>query len=208
MLSVTYTAALSGLEGYLVTVECSGQNNLPLLDIVGLPDMAVREARQRVKAACESCGIPFPDMELVVNLAPANRRKEGSAFDLAMLTAILQCGGIIPRDISMENYCFIGELSLSGHVREVCGVLNMTLSAYEAGKREIFVPVGNVAEAAAVEGMTVYGVPSIGALIDHDSIIEEGCHLAPGAIVKAENRIPAGMKVESGTVIENRQYPL
>ena len=153
MLSVTYTAALSGLEGYIVTVECSGQRNLPDLDIVGLPDMAVREARQRVKAAAESCGIPFPDMELVVNLAPANRRKEGSAFDLAMLTAILQCGGIIPRDISMENYCFIGELSLSGHVREVCGVLNMTLSAYEAGKREIFVPVGNVAEAAAVEGM-------------------------------------------------------
>ena len=182
MLSVTYTAALSGLEGYLVTVECSGQNNLPLLDIVGLPDMAVREARQRVKAACESCGIPFPEMELVVNLAPANRRKEGSAFDLAMLTAILQCGGIIPRDISMENYCFIGELSLSGHVREVCGVLNMTLSAYEAGKREIFVPVGNVAEAAAVEGMTVYGVPSIGALIDHLTGREKLTPVIPKAV--------------------------
>ena len=182
MLSVTYTAALSGLEGYLVTVECSGQNNLPLLDIVGLPDMAVREARQRVKAACESCGIPFPELELVGNLAPANRRKEGSAFDLAMLTAILQCGGIIPRDISMENYCFIGELSLSGHVREVCGVLNMTLSAYEAGKREIFVPVGNVAEAAAVEGMTVYGVPSIGALIDHLTGREKLTPVIPKAV--------------------------
>lgn len=182
MLSVTYTAALSGLEGYIVTVECSGQNNLPDLDIVGLPDMAVREARQRVKAAAESCGIPFPDMELVVNLAPANRRKEGSAFDVAMLTAILQCGGIIPREISMENYCFIGELSLSGHVREVCGVLNMTLSAYEAGKREIFVPVGNVAEAAAVEGMTVYGVPSIGALIDHLTGREKLTPVIPKAV--------------------------
>ena len=98
MLSVTYTAALSGLEGYLVTVECSGQRNLPNLDIVGLPDMAIREARQRVKAATESFGIPFPDMELVVNLAPANRRKEGSAFDLAMLTKS-ECVQIIGRQI-------------------------------------------------------------------------------------------------------------
>jgi len=167
MLSVTYSAALSGLEGYVVTVECSAQNNLPRLDIVGLPDMAIREAQHRMTAAAENSGIPFPEMEMVVNLAPADRRKEGSAFDLAMLTAILQCGGVIPHNISMEDKCFIGELSLSGHVRGVRGVLNMTLSAAEAGKRELFVPRENASEAAAVAGVTVYGVPSIGALVDH-----------------------------------------
>jgi len=167
MLSVTYCAGLNGLEGYIVTIECSAQNNIPDLEIVGLPDMAVREAKQRMCAAAENCGIPFPELEIVLNLAPADRKKEGSAFDLAMLTAILQCGGVIPRDVSMEEKCFIGELSLSGQVRSVRGVLNMALSAAEAGMKEIYVPTENVAEAAAVEGLTVYGVPSIGALVEH-----------------------------------------
>jgi len=167
MLSVTYCAGLSGLEGYIVTVECSAQTNLPALEIVGLPDMAVREAKQRMSAAAENCGIPFPELEIVLNLAPADRKKEGSAFDLAMLTAVLQCGGVIPHNVPMEEKCFIGELSLSGHVREVRGVLNMALSAAEAGKRELYVPAGNASEAAAVEGITVYAVPSVGALVDH-----------------------------------------
>ena len=167
MLSVTYSAGLSGLEGYIVTVECSGQTNIPALEIVGLPDMAVREARQRMTAAAQSCGLPFPEMEMVLNLAPADRKKEGSAFDLAMLAAVLQCGGIISPAVSMKDKCFLGELSLSGQVREVRGVLNMALSASEAGMKEIFVPVGNAEEAAVVEGLTVYGVPSIGALVDH-----------------------------------------
>ena len=152
MLSVTYSAALSGLEGYMVTIECSGQNNIPALEIVGLPDMAVREAKQRMTAAAVNCGLAFPGREMVLNLAPADRKKEGSAFDVAMLTAILQCGGVIPHDVPMEDKCFIGELSLSGQVRAVRGVRCMALAAAEAGKREIYVPVENVPEAAAVEG--------------------------------------------------------
>ena len=183
MLSVTYSAALSGLEGYIVTVECSGQNNLPKLEIVGLPDMAIREAQQRMVAAAENSGIPFPELAMLVNLAPADRKKEGSAFDLAMLAAILQCGGVIPHDVPMEDKCFIGELSLSGQVRAVRGVLNMALSAAEAGKRELFVPVNNVAEAAAVAGITVYGVPGIGALVDHLSGRER---LTPAEPVRAD----------------------
>lgn len=167
MLSVTYCAGLSGLEGFIVTVECSAQNNLPRLDIVGLADLSVREAQHRMTAAAENSGFAFPELEIVLNLAPADRRKEGSAFDLAMLTAVLQCGGSIPHNMDLSDKCFIGELSLSGHVREVRGVLNMALSAAEAGKREIYVPIENAAEAAAVEGITVYAVPSIGALVDH-----------------------------------------
>lgn len=167
MISVTYSAGLTGLEGYLVTIECSGQTNLPALEIVGLPDMAIREAKQRMKSAAENCGLPFPELELILNLAPADRKKEGSAFDLAMLTAILQCGGIIPHSVSMQDKCFLGELSLTGQVRSIRGVLNMVLSAAQAGMREIFVPPENVREAAAVQGITVYGTPSIGALVDH-----------------------------------------
>ncbi|MBE6560685.1 MAG: ATP-binding protein [Ruminococcaceae bacterium] len=167
MLSVTYCAALNGLEGYLVTVECSAVNNLPKLEIVGLPDMAVREAKQRMTAAAENSGIPFPEREIVLNLAPADRKKEGSAFDLAMLIAILQSGGVLAHDLDFSDKCFIGELSLSGHVRAVRGVLNMVLSAAESGMREVYVPTENIAEAAAVEGITVFGVPTVGALLDH-----------------------------------------
>ncbi|MGM9653342.1 MAG: YifB family Mg chelatase-like AAA ATPase [Eubacteriales bacterium] len=191
MLSVTYSAALSGLEGYMVTIECSGQNNIPALEIVGLPDMAVREAKQRMTAAAVNCGLAFPELEMVLNLAPADRKKEGSAFDVAMLTAILQCGGVIPHDVPMEDKCFIGELSLSGQVRAVRGVLSMALSAAEAGKREIYVPVENVPEAAAVEGLIVYGVADIGALTDH---LTGRAPLTPALPVRADlNAMPEGL---------------
>ncbi len=167
MLSVTFGAALAGLDGYIVTVECSGQRNLPDLSIVGLGDMAIREARERLQAASVNSGIPFPELELILNLAPANRRKEGSSLDLAMLVSVFQCGWILPADLSLSGTCFIGELSLSGQVRPLRGVLNMALAAKTAGITELFVPKENAAEAAAVEGVTVYGVSSVGALLDH-----------------------------------------
>ena len=169
MLSKTYCAGLMGLEGFIITVECNGQRNLPAMEIIGLPDMAVREAKQRMLSAAENSGLALPDMDLLLNLAPADRRKEGSAMELAMLTAILQCAGRIPPDLDMENKCFIGEMSLSGEVRPVRGVLNMVLSALSAGKTEVYVPVANAAEAAAVEGVTVYPVPAVGNLVDHFS---------------------------------------
>ena len=156
MLSVVYGAGLSGLDGFLITIECSGQRNLPALNIVGLPDLAVREAKECIRAAADNSGLPIPEMELILNLAPADKRKEGSSLDLSMLVSILQCGGIIPREIGMRDKCFLGELSLSGEVRKIRGVLNMTLCAKEAGIKEIYVPVENAAEAAAVEGITVY----------------------------------------------------
>lgn len=167
MLSVVFGAGLSGLDGFLITIECSGQRNLPALNIVGLPDLAVREAKERIRAAADNSGLPFPEMELILNLAPADKRKEGSSLDLAMLTSILQCGGVIPREINMQDKCFLGELSLSGEVRKVRGVLNMALCAREAGIKEVYVPTENAAEAAAVEGITVYATPSVRALVDH-----------------------------------------
>ena len=91
MVSRIYSAGIVGVEGYEVTVECSAWNRIPLFELVGLPDAAVKEAKERVKNACENVGIPFPSLELTVNLAPADRKKEGAGFDLPILCSILQC---------------------------------------------------------------------------------------------------------------------
>ena len=161
MLSKIYSAGLCGIDGFEVVVECSGWDRVPSFEMVGLPDAAVKEAKERVRCAAENSGIPFPSMEIVVNLAPADRRKEGSGFDLAILCAILQCDGIIPRALPMEDKCFIGELSLSGEVRGVPGVLSLVLAAKAAGKKQVFVPMENAEEAAVVEGVCVRGVSSV-----------------------------------------------
>ena len=167
MLSTVYSAGLFGIDGFAVTVEVDARENLPVFELVGLPDMAVKEAKERVRTACENSGIRFPETSLMVNLAPADRRKEGSGFDLAILTGILHAVGAIRRDVSLEDCCFIGELSLSGKLRGVRGVLCMCAAAREAGFHHIFVPKENAAEAAAVRGVSVYGVESMCALVDH-----------------------------------------
>ena len=167
MLSRVYTAGLFGIDGYEITVECSARNRLPRFEVVGLPDLAVKEAKERVRAACENSGFPFPSLDITVNLAPANRKKEGSAFDLAILTAILQCDGRIDRRLDLSEKCFIGELSLSGEIRPVCGALPLALAARDAGKKEIFLPADNAAEAAVVEGIRVFGLRELGELCRH-----------------------------------------
>ena len=167
MFSTAYSAGLFGIDGFLVTVECNSVNNIAAFELVGLPDAAVKEAKERVRAAAMNSGFPFPDTELTVNLAPADRKKEGSAYDLALLIAIIRCGSTIPLGIDLEDKCFIGELSLSGAVRSVRGVLCMVLAAKAAGKREVYVPAANMAEAAVVEGITVYGVRSAREVVLH-----------------------------------------
>ncbi len=167
MLSIVYAAGLAGVDGFLVTVECSSAERIPQFELVGLPDAAVREAKERVRAAVENSGMPFPDLALTLNLAPADRRKEGAAFDMAIMTAILRCAGAFPAEYPIEQACMIGELSLSGEVRPVRGVLCMCLAARAAGKTEIFVPEANAAEASAVEGVRVYGVRNVRQLLAH-----------------------------------------
>ncbi|MBR6709275.1 MAG: YifB family Mg chelatase-like AAA ATPase [Clostridia bacterium] len=167
MLSVVYAAGLAGVDGFLVTVECSSAERIPQFDLVGLPDAAVREARDRVRAAAENSGIPFPELALTLNLAPADRRKEGAAYDMAILVAVMRCAGVVPAGYPIEDACLIGELSLSGEIRPVRGVLCMCLAARAAGKREIFVPAANAPEAAAVEGVAVYGVRTVAELFAH-----------------------------------------
>ncbi len=165
MLSTVYTAAVCGIDAVLVTVECSAWNRVPRFDMVGLGDTAVKEAKERVRSAMENSHIPFPELDIMVNLAPADLRKEGSAFDVAIFLSILHAAHTVSSDLSES--CFIGELSLSGEIRGVNGVLCMTLAARDAGKKTVYVPRANAAEAAVVDGVTVYGVSGVNELLAH-----------------------------------------
>jgi len=167
MLSKIYSSGVMGIDGYEVIVECSAWNRAPKFDLVGLPDAAVKEAKNRVQSACENSGFRFPSLDLMINLAPADVKKEGTAFDLAIITAILQSDGVVPRNLDLSDKCFVGELSLSGEVRGVKGVLSMAVSARDLGRREFFVPEENAGEAAVVEGVTVYPVRALRQLVDH-----------------------------------------
>lgn len=167
MISRVFGCGIYGIDGFPVTVECSAWDRVPHFDLVGLPDAAVKEAKNRVQSACENSGYLFPPLDMMVNLAPADVKKEGTAFDLAILTAILQCDGVIPHDLDFSDKCIIGELSLSGEVRPVGGVLPMCVAAKEAGCREVYVPVGNLGEATVVSGIRIYGVPDFRSLVRH-----------------------------------------
>lgn len=173
MLSRIYSSGILGVEGFEVVVECSAWDRIPRFDLVGLPDASVKEAKNRVQSACENTGLKFPALDIMVNLAPADIKKEGSAFDLAIMAAILQCDGIIPHAYDFSDKCLIGELSLSGEVRAVGGVLPMTVSARGMGRKEIFVPYENAPEAAVVDGITVYGVKNLRELVDHIKGVKE-----------------------------------
>ena len=167
MLSKIYSSGVLGIDGFEVCVECSAWERVPRFELVGLGDTAVKEAKNRVRSACENSGFNFPPLDIMINLAPADIKKEGSAFDLAIIAAILQSDRIIPSYCDFSTKCLIGELSLSGEVRGVGGILPMTLSARAAGRREIFVPYENAGEASVVDGVTVYGVRSLRELISH-----------------------------------------
>lgn len=167
MLSSVYSAGLSGIDGFIVTVESDAKGVFPRFELVGLPDAAVKEAKERVRSACENSGFRFPETSLTVNLAPADRRKEGSAFDAAILSAILSSCGLMKVDFS--DKCIVGELSLSGELRAVRGVLCMCAAAKAAGMKEFYSPAPCAREAAAVEGITVYAVRTMRELVDHFS---------------------------------------
>ncbi len=167
MLSIVYTAGLYGIDGYCVTVECNAINAIPCFDIVGLPDTSIKESKERVKAAIKNSGMSFPDLGITVNLAPADKKKEGSSYDLAIAMALLHASGCIVKEAELESCCFLGELSLSGDVRSVRGVLSMCLAAKEEGKTEMFVPVENAPEAAVIDGIKIYPVRSLADVILH-----------------------------------------
>ena len=169
MLSTVYSAGLYGVDGFPVIVECDVQDKIASFEVVGLPDAAVREARERIRSAIENSGFMFGDYGITVNMAPADKKKEGSAYDLALAVAILSGMGYIKStdDLNFENKCFIGELSLSGEVRSVKGVLCMCMAAKAAGKTDIFVPEANSGEASVVDGVNIYAVKNMRDLVLH-----------------------------------------
>ncbi|MEA5151722.1 MAG: YifB family Mg chelatase-like AAA ATPase [Oscillospiraceae bacterium] len=165
MFSSVKSFGVSGIGGYPVAVEVYISNGLPGFDIVGLPDAAVKEARERVRAAIKNNGRRFPVSRMTVNLAPADRKKEGTVYDLPMLIGILSASGDIDRP--GDDCAFIGELSLTGELRPVSGALPMALSAAREGVRQLFVPADNAQEAAFAEGVSVYPVKDVQQLIRH-----------------------------------------
>ncbi len=165
MLYPVRSLGLQGISGYEVTAECDLAGGLPNFDIVGLPDAAVKEARERVRSAIKNSGYAFPVGRITVNLAPANRRKSGTVYDLPILVGILAAAGLLPCDD--PDCAFVGELSLSGTLRPVVGMLPMALAARAAGIQRLFVPADSAPEATLAEGLTVYPVETVAQLADH-----------------------------------------
>ena len=165
MVSFVRSLGLAGIGGYEVKCECFLSNGLPGFDVVGLPDAAVKEARDRVRAAIKNAGLSFPVSRLTINLAPADTKKSGTVYDLPILLGILLCTGALKR--LPENAAFIGELSLTGSLRGVRGALPMALHAARAGIEELFVPEENAPEAAFARGVKVYPVRDVPQLLAH-----------------------------------------
>ncbi len=167
-----YTIAPLGLKGVLVEVETNLSRHLPKIIIVGLPDTAVQESRERVWAAIENSNIQFPRQKVVVNLAPAQLRKEGGSYDLPIAISILSTAGFLEIENS-HQMAFVGELSLTGELKAVPGVLVMVASLKELGFKQVFVPQENIKEASIVQGIKIFPVKNLEQLISHFNNLEK-----------------------------------
>jgi magnesium chelatase family protein len=160
MFAIVMTGATVGIEGYIIEVEVDIASSLPGIVIVGLPDAAVSEAKERIKAAIKNSGYIFPGKKVIINLAPADIRKEGSAFDLPLAIGVLAAAEYLSIENSKE-YCFLGELSLDGSLRPVNGVLPIAIAAKDSGIKNLIVPEENSREAALIDDIDVYGVTNL-----------------------------------------------
>lgn len=165
MFSAVKSIGIFGIDSYMLSIEADVSGGLPCFDVVGLPDTAVKESRDRVRAAVKNCGYKFPAGRITVNLAPADKKKEGAVYDLPILISILLASGQLTADI--KDSVFLGEVSLDGKIRSVNGILAMVITARQNGVKSIFVPIENAAEGAAVDGIDVYGVSSVKEIIEH-----------------------------------------
>lgn len=172
------SAAVAGLDAVPVEVEADVAQGLPNFVIVGLPDAAVQESRERVRTALRNAGLPFPRTRITVNLAPADIRKEGPAYDLPIAIAVLEAGGALPEGVG-EKRVFLGELALDGTLRPVAGALAATLMAATMQRAEIYLPYANAPEASLASGVVIYPVRSITELV---------CHLRGEAEIVAHTR--------------------
>ena len=162
MLFKALSAAVYGIDAYLVEVEVDVSAGLGNFLTVGLPDMAVRESKERIKAAIKNCGLDYPFQNITVNLAPADIKKEGSGFDLPMAIGILGTNGTLLKK-DLNDYLFLGELSLDGSLRPIKGALSTAVAAQQKGIRNLVLPQDNAREAAVVKGISVYGMKTLAA---------------------------------------------
>ena len=165
MYSVIKSCALTGIDGIIVDVETDLTSGVPAVDIVGLPDSAVKESKERVRSAIKNSGFDFPLKRVTINLAPADIRKEGPSFDLPIAVAILQSSGYMMQN-SCEEYMIMGELSLDGQIRAVNGVLPMVYAGFKAGIKKFIVPFENADEAALVKEAEIYPVKNLAETIN------------------------------------------
>lgn len=165
MFAKVKSQGIVGLSGFDVFVEADISNGLPRFDIVGLPDAAVKESKDRVRASIKNCGYKYPVSRIIVNIAPANIKKEGAFYDLPILIALLSASGQLL--CKTEDYTFIGELSLNGAIRSADGVLPMIINAKESGSKAIIVPFENAGEGCVVEGIDVFPAKHIRDVIAH-----------------------------------------
>lgn len=191
MLSRVFSCAVIGLDGVIVEVEVDFGSGLPGITIVGLPDAAVQESRERVQAAIKNAGLFFPRKRLIVNLAPASVRKEGPAYDLPIAIGMLITTGQL-NPVNVTGALFIGELSLDGSVRHVRGVLPMAALAREQGFERVFVPEMDAIEAALIPGIEVYSAQSLEQLYNH---LEGISVLSPQSQVAPED-IPVNVQTD------------
>ena len=165
MLARIWSASLIGIDALKVGVEVDLSGGLPSVVVVGLPDAAVQESRERVKAALKNAGFPFPMRKVVVNLTPADVRKEGPIYDLPIAVGILAAADLVSQD-SLDQYLLLGELSLDGSLRPIAGVMAMAAAAPQLGIKALIVPEDNAQEAAVVPELSVYGFRSITEVVD------------------------------------------
>ena len=161
--------SLEGINGYLVEIQIDVSGGLPSFDIVGLPDIRVKEARERVRTAIKNSGIDFPSRKIVVNLAPADKRKEGTFFDLPIAIGILKAIGEIS-SIELKNFestIFLGELSLDGQIKGINGVLPICIEAMQLGITRVVIPKENRVEASIIEGLEIVAVENLREVISY-----------------------------------------
>lgn len=178
MIAKINSVGLNGLQGFSIQTEVDVSPGIPTWDIVGMPDIAVRESKERIRTAVKQSGFMIPGKRMVVNLAPADVKKEGAYLDLPIAIGILVASEQL-RIANLDDCVFFGELSLDGKLRGVRGALPMTITAYQAGKKKIFLPSENANEAAVVKGAEVYGVDNLDELI---SYFNGECFLTPTKI--------------------------
>ena len=167
MITKINSVGLSGIEGYRVQVEVDVSPGIPNWDIVGLPDIAVKESKERIRTAVKQMGFSIPGKRIVVNLAPADVKKEGAYLDMPIALGILLASEQLTNSLNLSDCVFLGELSLDGKLRSIRGALPMAITAYQSGIKQIFLPKENAIEAAVVSGIEVYGIETLEDLFLH-----------------------------------------